>query len=452
MGLPAKLPTPKSQPPRRRRTHWALGIGRWGVATLVIPCAALTACGKKGSPQTPFVYVPAEVSGVTPRRVGTDVYVTLTVPAQNVDTSKPAAISRVEVFGVTSLTPLLRTRFLEIAELIATIPVAPVPPPGQAPPPGPPHGAVQGTPVTIRDTLMADDLFPRELPPLPGARPTPGVAAPPVNRVLRRFYMVVPFNLVGLPGPPSAIVEVLLPPLPEPPPVVRVSTTPLTAIVEWEPPGGLIGWLLDQAPPVERPPSDDLIRLAAPAAPTAALAAGPTTYLVYMERAPDPLVLPDRRTLPQPWTMKPPAAVSPAVTALRFAQPIELDERELCFTVRSVRGGIEGPPSPSACIRPIDAYPPAPPTALTAAAAEGQISLVWDPSSEADLGGYLVLRREAGSATLLPLTATPIVGARYVDRQVKAGVQYVYAVIAVDTRLPLPNMSLPSAEASDTAR
>jgi hypothetical protein len=35
---------------------------------------------------------------------------------------------------------------------------------------------------------------------------------------------------------------------------------------------------------------------------------------------------------------------------------------------------------------------------------------------------------------------------------VTAGVRYFYAVVAVDQRLPLPNMSLPSAEQSETPR
>jgi hypothetical protein len=40
----------------------------------------------------------------------------------------------------------------------------------------------------------------------------------------------------------------------------------------------------------------------------------------------------------------------------------------------------------------------------------------------------------------------------YTDRTVKPGVRYVYAVKAIDTRLPRPNVSAESARIEDTAR
>ena len=54
-------------------------------------------------------------------------------------------------------------------------------------------------------------------------------------------------------------------------------------------------------------------------------------------------------------------------------------------------------------------FPPAAPKDLRAVAEEGAVSLVWDPNTEADLGGYLVLRGEvAAGGTLQPLTPQPI--------------------------------------------
>jgi hypothetical protein len=421
------------------------------VAVLVLLSAA---CGKKGPPLTPFVYVPGEVSGMTARRVGNDVFVTMTVPAQNVDASKPAAISRIDVFATTALTPPSRARFLEIAERVAIIPVAPVPAPGQPPPVVPSGpGAVQGAMVTIRDSLSEDDLRPRQLPPLPGARPLPAAATAPVTTVLRRFYLAIPYSPRSVPGQSSAVIELVLTALPEPPPAIRVSQTPTVALIEWEPAGGLIGWLLDnRAVTPERRPVDDAVRPTAAAPASAELPGGATTYNLYQERAPDPLALPLAAAQSADWQARPPVAIATGLTALTHRAPLELDERQLCYTVRAVRGGVEGEPSPRACITPIDVYGPAPPTGVTAVAAEGEVTIVWDPNAEADLGGYIVLRREAAGATLLPLTAAPIADSRYVDRQVKAGVQYFYAVVAVDQRLPLPNRSEPSAEATDTAR
>jgi hypothetical protein len=104
------------------------------------------------------------------------------------------------------------------------------------------------------------------------------------------------------------------------------------------------------------------------------------------------------------------------------------------------------------CIRPVDVFPPARPAAPSAVAAEGAISLIWEPSPEPDVGGYLVLRGEAGDATLAPLTQTPVFETSFRDTTVTPGVRYVYAVQAVDTRVPLGNVSAPSAPVEETAR
>ena len=241
-------------------------------------------------------------------------------------------------------------------------------------------------------------------------------------------------------------------PLPDPPANVRAISDGNTATITWEPSGGLIGWLLDNVThPPERPPLDNLPR---PVSAPFEAASGPTTYTVYRQTAPDPLdlVLPDTRAA-SPWQSPAPVAATPKpVPDLSFSDRIELDERERCYSVRAVRGSVEGPASRPACITPIDIYPPAAPSNVSVIAGEGQATIVWDRNTEGDLGGYIVLRREAGNATLLPITESPISDARFIDRQLTAGVQYFYAVVAVDSRLPLPNMSPPSAEQSDTAR
>ena len=72
-------------------------------------------------------------------RVGNDVYLTVTIPAQNIDASTPADISRIDVFAVTSLTPPPRARIFEIATRVASLGVQPVPRPGQADTGAAPH-------------------------------------------------------------------------------------------------------------------------------------------------------------------------------------------------------------------------------------------------------------------------------------------------------------------------
>jgi hypothetical protein len=104
------------------------------------------------------------------------------------------------------------------------------------------------------------------------------------------------------------------------------------------------------------------------------------------------------------------------------------------------------------CVRPIDIFPPAPPAAPALVAGEGAISLIWEASSELDLGGYLILRGEPGDATLQPLTPSPIPDTSFRDATVTPGKRYVYAIVAVDNRVPLGNVSAPSERVEETAR
>ena len=103
-------------------------------------------------------------------------------------------------------------------------------------------------------------------------------------------------------------------------------------------------------------------------------------------------------------------------------------------------------------MKPVDIFPPDPPVGLSAVAAEGAISLIWEASGTDDVMGYLVLRSEGADATLQTVTPSPVVETRFVDRAVVTGTRYVYAVIALDSRIPLPNASAPSARVEETAR
>jgi hypothetical protein len=126
--------------------------------------------------------------------------------------------------------------------------------------------------------------------------------------------------------------------------------------------------------------------------------------------------------------------------------------RQHCYNVRAARGALLSAPSPRTCIMPVDIFPPSSPTGLAAVPSEGGISLIWEPNSERDLGGYLILRREAGDATLRQLTTTPVAEARYRDTDVQPGKRYIYSVVAVDGQLPLPNVSAESERVEETAR
>jgi hypothetical protein len=479
---------------------------------VVIALLGTSACGKKGPPLAPLVRVPAAVEQISARRVGGDVYVTLTVPSANIDQFTPADVTRIEVFGYTGRTAPPRSRWVELGTLIATIPVAPPPAPPapagekpatSAPKPDTVNAPAQGEEVTIVDTLTADELVQGKLPVVePGTRnPRPSIAnqepgtanqepgtgnqepgtgnqepgtgnqEPPM---LRRFYTAFPFSPRGRPGPPGAVGELPLLTLPEAPPSVAVRFTEQQVLLAWEPAGGLIAFLLERTLPDEPLPievEEEADVVPDPAAPSgvalpdqsvAGLAspdqsvAGPLLYNVYRTTSEDPFAPPPDTAMPPAWTREPPTPVNPVpLTTLEFADTVAFN-RERCYTVRAVRGvgpdARVGHASPTACVTPVDIFPPSPPQGLGTVASAGVISLIWEPNAERDLAGYVVLRGDTPDATLQPLTLTPITESAYRDTAVTPGVRYVYAVVAVDNRFPVPNVSNASTPIEETAR
>jgi hypothetical protein len=149
-----------------------------------------------------------------------------------------------------------------------------------------------------------------------------------------------------------------------------------------------------------------------------------------------------------------PAPLTPEpLGALEYTQENITLGAERCFVVRAVDvvagQRVRGPASPMACAAFADVFPPPPPGRLDAIASAGGITLIWEASETADLAGYLVLRGEAGSATLAPLTAEPIGDATFRDETARAGVRYMYAIVAVDRA---GNRSVESNRVEETAR
>ena len=431
-------------------------------ATTVAVVVALFAagCGKKGPPMAPFVLIPAPVETITASRAGGDVFVTLTVPSTNIDASLPIDIGNIEVFGYTGSVAPTPARWTELGSVVATIPVV-MPPAVEGDAPTPPASvmpgaALPGATVTIVDTLTPDELVQGPVAIVDPQRlefaPLPVSGVPPPT-VLRRFYIAVPFSQRERPGPPGMQTGMVLTRLPDRPLQVRATYAPEAMSLTWEPSGGLLGFLLDQ-PLAAEPLPFDLVApaLTALAQPVdASVPPGPTTYNVYRASAPDPLTLPPAQT-PLSGQVLRPTPVNPApLAATSTTDDVEFG-RPRCYTVRAQRGTVMSEPSPPTCLTPIDVFPPPAPTGLAAVPSEGGISLIWEPSAELDLGGYLVLRQTAGDATLRQLTDMPIGEARYRDASVQPGTRYTYSVVAVDTQLPLPNISAKSALVEETSR
>ena len=458
--------------PRR----WALSIG---------PCAliavSLAACGKKGPPLAPIVHVPAAIEQIDARRTGDEVAVTVTVPSKNMDGTIPVDIGRIEVYGYTGTAAPPRGRFLEVATLVGTVtlaqPQVDAPATDATAKPGEPF---PGGPATIVESLTPEALVEKPIPP----PPTTGRSRVPVSVAtvttvqpepgpLRRFYSALAFSPRGRPGPPGIVAELRLTALPEAPLSVKATLVADAVRLDWEPSGGLIGFLLDRSLPFELSPLDNPPPQTAPSGVTTP-PEGPTRYNVYRSIvAPTPdasLAAPKPAAEAGLATPAPAAEAEPAGEAgppvlmtgvplggLTFSDPLTgLDGFERCYVVRSVRGQgtqvVEGVASEPACIVPVDDRPPEPPDGVPTVVGDGEVTLIWVPNAAPDVAGYLVLRGEAGDATLTPVTDTVVTEARYTDRTVKPGVRYVYAVQAIDTRLPRPNVSDESARVEETAR
>jgi hypothetical protein len=79
------------------------------------------------------------------------------------------------------------------------------------------------------------------------------------------------------------------------------------------------------------------------------------------------------------------------------------------------------------------------------------INLIWEPGTERDLAGYVVLRGEAAGGPLVAITPAPVRESTYRDTAVQPGTRYVYAVVAVDSATP-QNVSAESNRVEETAR
>lgn len=268
-------------------------------------------------------------------------------------------------------------------------------------------GAAGVEPVQVPGAAALPGV-PTPLPEVPGSS-TAGSAAiapvpplPPLPNYPARLYAVRGVTKRGRPGAPSTRLELPLVAVPAPPPMPTATATETSIVLTWPAPAS--------EPPI--------------------------AYNIYKVGNADP--------------------INPApVVQGKFERAGITFGTEECFTLRATvkvaNVSIESTPSEPVCLTARDTFPPAAPKGFSIVAGNGTMNLGWDANTEPDLAGYLVLRAEAPSDMLQPLTPVPITATSYEDKTVKPGVRYVYAIVAVDNAKP-PNRSAPSVRLEETAR
>jgi hypothetical protein len=393
---------------------------------VIVSAGAAFGCGKKGPPLAPLYLVPSAIAEISARRVDETIRLRFALPSRN-QNGPGIDLEKVEIFAVNvppgGQAPANR-ELLTKAYLVGEIAVKPPPVEGapespndedKRPAPGEIATFVDRVPaLPVVDLTAAKKKKPPEPPakPLDSERVLAGVPAPPaVVAGIKvadaiRVYVLRGVAPNGRSGAPSGRVQVPLGPGPEPPGGVVARNTEKALILDWLP-------------------------------AVAAFGAAAPTYNVYRPETPE-----------QPLNPKPIAEITYEFTARDPGL-------ETCFGVRSVDAAgstlVESAMSDLACVTPKDIFPPAPPKGLQATPTPDAVQLIWDPNTEADLGGYVVLRATSPDETLQPLTPAPIRDTVYRDTAVTAGAEYVYAVVAVDSATPA-NRSKPSELVRVTAR
>jgi len=440
----------------------------------------VTGCGKKGPPLPPLVRAPQPPEDLVAERRGNTVDIHFTVPSTNTDGTRPANVASADVYAITApvtVTPLTDAQVLKLGTKIGSVPVkAPRDPNLTAEPDEPADevdapqgpGLDQGSVASVSEVLATEMLTPVDVPADKKGRKAataadhasgPLLPAPPT--AASRTYAVFGISARGRKGPLSKRIVVPLVPPPPPPMVPTMAYDEKAVTVTWKPavtnasvpaPPQAPNEAPAQAPtpaPVHEGSSPPAPALQEPAANASSAAPDvlpskligvtlPTiAYNVYDASKPESVV----KLTPTP------------IAEARFSDPRITWGDERCYVVRTAQtvGGltVESEAAAAPCQELTDTFPPAVPKGVTPIPSDGAISLIWEPNTERDLAGYIVMRgANRPDAALEPITPSPIQEPNFKDT-VPAGVQYAYAVKAVDKA---GNESAPSTPVVESAR
>jgi hypothetical protein len=503
-----------------------------------ILCGSLAgACGRKGPPLAPIVYVPRPVTELVAKRVEDEIVLQFKVPTANTNNSSPADLDRLEVYAHTGPLPAAAD-FLKYGTLVHRIEIKQPPreeqraegqeqgeagaegasaapdAAGATPPAAPPQekradvkpGLIeQGWSTSVREALTEKHMEIGLMPPIRPIAPVATTATTPATTVETletpgtvNFAMPVAryYTIVGVSrsrhrrGPYAGPIRVpLIAPLQAPEKVDTTYTADAISLSWVAQPEGAAPATPAAAPvksvvdattvedrnqetpgtyeiytDVETEGTQDAPRSGNPPAskpaPRAAPRFGYNVYDAAPVSAPEGAAASASATADKTADM-PNVAVSAPVIPLNAALltvPAFSDPRvefgvQRCYIVRRVemagQVAIESAPSPPACVTPVDKFPPAAPKTVNLVSTTSAVSLIWEPNTEPDLAGYVILRGEAPGDKLAPLTPAPIGDAAYVDTSIRRNRTYVYEVIAVDK---VGNRSAPSNRVEETIR
>lgn len=413
---------------------------RFLAAAAVLAALAIPACGRKGPPLPPLLKQPSPPAEMKAERHGDTVDVQFNVPAANNDGTRPANVTRVDVYALTANRALNEGDVLKHGSKIASIAVKAPRDPNQTVEPEDQDevelkgtGLEPGARAHVEERLTADVLKPVDVateqpkqdtrkPPVDVA-PREGPLVAPFVPLTTRVYVGVSVTTKGKNGASSHAVVAMIdaPPAPAEP---SVTYDEKAITVTW--------------PPVQ-------VGAAAGAASEGVLESRPlgvslptVAYNVYEVSEGTPPAL-TRLT------------GTPVKEARHSDNRLAWGERR-CYAVRAfvtmADSSLEGRESPAHCVMFTDTFAPAAPTGLQAVPSEGAISLIWDANPERDIRGYIVLRGPVSAETLEPLGKEPIADTSFQDHA-PPGVRFAYAVQAIDTA---GNLSPPSARVEETAR
>lgn len=457
---------------------------------------AIGACGKKGPPLAPLRLVPAPVEDFSIRRIGSEVFLDFNVPTENSDGSTPADIGSVELYALTAHSfpstepPLTDREFRRAATLIATFEMHQPPEPEDLEDDEADQestadtlsvasltviedaGYVQGQRISFIETLTPQMLTPIDLTEirrsprrrsneqdkkqlrlqeLQGPLVSPSFVPPP-----SRFYAAIGVTKGGRRSPAAPIpMRLTAPPHSTAYPSVQYTSDVVT--MTWIP-------AREARRLVQVPVSESFLR----SAPIEEFGQPSrlritSRYNVYEvaknTNVTDVAPIPLNDTPLESLQFQDPRVEFGLercymIGTLKQINQMVLDSTESVDATEPVETFemmVESLPSTETCVKFIDTFPPAPPTNLVAVANVGTINLIWNASSEADLAGYQVLRAEATGERLQPLHSDIITETTYRDTSAIAGVDYVYAVVALDTA-KAPNISGPSNQVQETPR